>query len=104
MGGGNVIYYRQKTDTVMEALASACVHNVAHLTSALALISGFIDGWKSLILSKWRRGAMAKLLISSGMLLEGVAENESSSVCLFVSATNNEGTAKVKHVPTSSIY
>ena len=47
---------------------------------------------------------MAKLLISSGMLLEGVAENESSSVCLFVSATNNEGIAKVKHVPTSSIY
>ena len=47
---------------------------------------------------------MAKLLISSGMLLEGVAENEPSSVCLSVSATNNEGIAKVKHIPTSSIY
>ena len=85
-------------------MASACVHNVADLTSALASMSGFMDGWKSLILSKWRRGAIAKLLISSGMLLEGVAENEPSSVCLFVSATNNEGIAKVKHIPTSSIY
>ena len=47
---------------------------------------------------------MAKLLISSGMPLEEVSENVPPSVCLAVSATNNEGIAKVKHIPTSSSY
>ena len=75
--------------------------HVVHLTSALASTSGFMDGWKSLIPSKCRRGAMAKLLISSGRPLEGVSENVPSSVCLPVSATNNEGIVKVKHIPTT---
>ena len=44
---------------------------------------------------------MAKLLISSGRPLEGVSENVPPSVCLAVSATNNGGIVKVKHIPTA---
>ena len=72
-------------------------------TSPLASMSGFRDGGKSLIPSKWRRGAIANFSIfcnrscttgSPRMFLKGLAESVFSSVCLFARAI------KEKHYKT----